>query len=276
MKKILKHCLILGLLASLFAACEKDEHQIYYEGGTSPVLTSTVITPDLPLSYANRDNEAIGLSWTNPNYKFTTGISSQDVNYQVEIDTAGAEFKSPKKQSVAISKDLNKSFTVSEFNGFLLNQLRFNTANNQNIEIRVKSYLGGSSIPLYSNVLQYVVKPYAIPPVVAPPTTGKLYLVGDATAGGWDNPVPAPQEFTQIDSLNYEITVDLVGGKEYLFLPLNGNWDHKFACKDKTKQSADGGDFGYDFNDNFPGPAAGGNYKIKVDFQRGKYTVTRL
>jgi hypothetical protein len=110
-----------GLVAYLFAACDKDEHQIFYEGGTNPVLTSTVTTPDLPLSYANRDNEAIGLSWTNPNYKFTTGISSQDVNYQVEIDTAGAEFTSPSKQSVAISKDLSKSFIVSEFNGFLLN-----------------------------------------------------------------------------------------------------------------------------------------------------------
>ncbi len=35
-----------------------------------------------------------------------------------------------------------------------------------------------------------------------------------------------------------------------------------------------GGDFKFDAKDNFPGPAASGTYKIVVDFQRGKFTVT--
>jgi hypothetical protein len=35
----------------------------------------------IPLSFANQGQEAIKLSWTNPDYTFTTGLSSQDVSY---------------------------------------------------------------------------------------------------------------------------------------------------------------------------------------------------
>jgi hypothetical protein len=126
-------------------------------------------------------------------------------------------------------------------------------------------------------VLKLVATPYAIPPKVALPTGGVLFLVGSATAGGWNNPVPVPsQKFTQVSSTLYELTVPLIGGQEYLFLPTNGDWSHKYAVTDKTVAGlADGGDFGYDKNDNFPGPLASGTYKISVDFQRGKFTVTK-
>lgn len=281
MKKIVKQLFFLSMLVALFASCKKDENKIYYEGGTEPVLSGSITGGTLPLSYANRDQQAITLTWTNPNYQFTTGISSQDVSYQIEIDTTGANFTSSKKQVIAVSKDLSRSFIVSELNGYLLNQLQLDTSVAHNIEMRVKSTLVNGSVVLYSNVLKYVVVPYPIPPVVAAPTTGHLYIVGNATPGGdatgWNNPVPLPsQEFTKIDALHFEITISLIGGKQYLFIPLNGDWGHKFACKKTADQSADGGEFGYDYSDNFPGPVAGGNYKISVDFQRGKYTVTKL
>ena len=265
------------MLVAVVASCKKDEKKVYFEGGTNPVLSASITSATLPLSFAAKDNEALKLTWTNPNYQFNTGISSQDVSYQIEIDTTGANFTSPKRQTIAVSKELSKTFIVSEFNGYLLNQLQLDTSVPHKIELRVKSFLANQSAIQYSNVLKYTVVPYPIPPVVNPPVTGRLFLVGDATQGGWNNPVPTPaQEFTKKDALHFEITVALNGGKEYLFLPLNGDWGHKFACKKKADQSATGGDFGYDFGDNFPGPAASGNYKIEVDFQRGKYTVTKL
>ncbi len=277
MKKILKQLFALSLLVAFIASCKKDEHKVYLEGGTNPVLTPSVTSANLPLSFLNKDNEALKLTWTNPNYQFNTGISSQDVSYQIEIDTTGANFTSPKRQTIAVSKELTRTFVVSEFNGYLLNQLQLDTSVSHNIELRVKSFLTNQSAVLYSNVIKYKVVPYPIPPVVAPPSTGKLFLVGDATNGGWNNPVPTPaQEFTKKDALHFELTVALIGGKEYLFLPLNGDWGHKYACKKKADQSPTGGDFGYDFGDNFPGPTASGNYKIEVDFQRGKYAVTKM
>ena len=277
MKKIIKKLSFFSLLLVLFASCKKDENKAYFEGGTSPVLSTSITSDSLPLSYATKNNAGLNLSWTNPSYSFNTGVSSQDVSYQVEIDTTGANFTSAGKQTISVNKDLNRSFLVSEFNGYLLNQLQLAPSVSHNIEIRVKSFLINNSAVLYSNVVKYKAVPYSIPPVVAAPSTGKLFLVGDATGGGWNNPVPLPtQEFTKIDPLHFEITVPLTGGKQYLFLPLNGDWGHKFACKKTVDQAAGGGDFGFDFSDNFPAPPASGNYKISVDFQRGKYTVTKL
>jgi hypothetical protein len=273
MKKFFKIIGISSLLVFTILSCKKDEHRIYLEAGTAPVLSSSV-QDNIPLSNANKDNEAIKLSWTNPEYEFTTGVSSQDVFYQVEIDTAGSGFTSPKRQTVSVNKDLSISFTQGQLNDYLLNQLQLTPENVHNIEIRVTSFLTNSAVPLISNVLKFTATPYTIPPKVNPPSTGHLYLVGDATDGGWNNPVPVPtQEFTKIDDLHFEITVFLTGGKQYLFLPLNGDWGHKYACKKTADQSPDGGDFGFDFSDNFPGPLISDSYKITVDFQRGKYTV---
>jgi hypothetical protein len=118
--------------------------------------------------------------------------------------------------------------------------------------------------------------PYKVPPKVAPPSSKTLFLVGSATAGGWGNPVPAPaQEFKMIDSVTYEGSFYLNGGGEYLMLPVNGSWDHKYSVAKNTVAGLNaGGDFGADLSDNFPGPAKTGRYKIRVDFQSGKFTVT--
>ncbi len=277
MKSLFKILILSSLIASALWSCSKDEKKDYFEGGTAPVLTASV-TDNLPLDYAKKDEPAFQLSWTNPDYKFTTGVSSQDVNYLIEIDTAGANFTNPARQTVAISKELSKTFNQGEFNDYLLNQLVLKPGMSHNLEIRVKSTLGSTgAVPLMSNVLPFAVTPYAIPPKVPPPASGQLFIVGSATAGDWNNPVPVPtQQFTQISPTLYEITVALKGGQEYLFLPLNGDWGHKYAVKDNTVSGlADGGDFGYDFSKNFPGPAADGTYKISADFQRGKFTVTK-
>lgn len=277
MKNLIKLLLGFSFIAVVLASCKKDENKDYYLGGTNPVLSGSSTT--IALSYANAANNAITLSWTNPGYMFTTGISSQNVNYILEIDTTGSNFTNPNKQSVSISKDLSYSILQSTLNDYLLNQLQLAVSVPHNIEMRVKSTMVNGTAVLISNVLKFTVTPYAIPPKVNPPASGHLYLVGSATAGGWNNPVPVPtQEFTKISTMVYEITVPLIGGNEYLFLPVNGDWSHKYACKNNPAGTTvnTGGDFGYDFNDNFPGPTASGNYKIQVDFQRGKFTVTKL
>ena len=103
-------------------------------------------------------------------------------------------------------------------------------------------------------------------------------MVGSATAGGWGNPVPTPaQQFTRIDSVTYQGTFFLNGGNEYLLLPVNGDWSHKFSVADKTVSGLNaGGTFGADFNDNIPGPAKSGMYTVLVDFQHGTFKVTAV
>lgn len=276
MKSIVKLISLSLMLATCLWSCTKDENREYILSGTNPVLTASNTT--LPLTFVNASNEAIKLSWTNPNYKFSTGISSQDVSYLIEIDTTGANFTNPSKQSVSVSQDLSISISVATFNDYLLNQLQLVPGMAHNLDVRVTASMAGSTVPLVSNTVKLVATPYAIPPKVAVPVTGKLYLVGSATPGGWNNPVPVPsQEFTQVSATLYEITVPLIGGQEYLLLPLNGDWGSKFAVKDKNVAGLNGGgDFAFNANDNFPGPTVSGTYKISVDFQRGKFVVTKL
>ena len=104
-----------------------------------------------------------------------------------------------------------------------------------------------------------------------------LFIVGDATPGGWNNPVPVPsQQFTQVNSTQFELALSLTGGKQYLFLPVNGDWSHKFAVPDNTIPSLKaGGTFAYDASSNLPGPDASGNYKFVVRFIDNSYTVTK-
>lgn len=275
--KNLDKLIVILLLPFIMWSCKKDENKIYLLGGTPPVLIST-ITGSIPLAFLHQADQAITLKWTNPEYHFTTGISSQDVTYLVEIDTTGSNFTNPNRQSIAVSKELSITLTQSQLNDYLLNQLQLSTTASHNIEFRVTSSLSNHQAVMYSNVLKFTTQPYVIPPKVEPPALGHLYIVGSATPGDWGNPVPVPsQEFTKISNTLYEITIPMIGGKEYLFLPLNGDWGHKYSVpNNKLPGLSEGGDFKKDASDNFPGPTANGTYKIQVDFKRGKYSVTKL
>ena len=264
------------LVAVTFFACQKADNKISYQGGTPPVLTANQTT--IPLTYLTRANAAVTLAWTNPNYMFTTGLSSQDVFYQIEIDTTGSNFTNPSRKILQVSKDLSITLSQNDINDYMLNSLGLAVSVNHNIEARVISTLINNSVPLTSNTVKFSAIPFTTPPKVDTPVGGSLFLVGDATPGGWNNPVPVlTQKFTKITPTIYEISIGLTGGKEYLILPVNGSWSHKYAVQDKTIPGLNnGGDFKLDANDNFPGPTLSGNYLIHVDFQRGKFTVTKL
>jgi len=281
MKNIFKFTFLSLLLSTLIWSCSKDENKIYFEGGTAPVLTANKTA--IALSFDNASNEAVAFSWTNPNYQFTTGISSQNVSYVLEIDTTGANFTNPNKKEIAISQDLNLSISVGDFNDYLLNQLILVPTKFHNLDVRIKSTLTNSSVPLYSNILKYTVTPYSIPPKVIPPGTspdyldGQLWIVGNAVASGWSNPLPVPydvsQKFTRVSATLYTLTVPLIGGSTgYKLIQTQGNWDTQYHALDGTIFT--GGDFEMKNSDpQFPGPGASGTYKITIDFQRGKYTV---
>ncbi|CAF4739582.1 unnamed protein product, partial [Rotaria sp. Silwood1] len=212
--------LIILLLITIAQGCKKDENLNYFEGGTASVLSSTLANNSvLPLSDATKDDVLFDLSWTNPNYKFTTGISSQNVQYSIEIDSAGKNFNSI----------------------------------------------------MYSNVLTYTATAYPLPPKIAVPASGQLFLVGDASPGGWSNPVPVPsQQFTQTSPTTFELTTPIIGGNSYLLLPINGSWGDKYGglgANNTNNPEAD--DFKRGGGD-LKAPAVSGNYKIVVDFQAAK------
>ncbi len=258
----------------ILVSCKKDEHKIYYEGGTAPVLTSSVTGP-LVLLQPNANNTAIRLSWTNPNYRFTTGISSQDVNYVLQVDTSGKNFSSSKLQEVSIAKNLDVTYTAKDFNG-IFTKMDLKEDVQHEVEMRIKATLGGGAVPLYSNVIKMKVTPYLDVAVPIPPT-GDLYITGNAMASDWTNNPPATQKFTKLSNTEYTITVPFTSGKHYKFLSTPGQWQPQYGGKE-----ANGGDLGFNMGlpgqsdpDAIPTPSEAGNYKITVNFKLGRYTVVK-
>ncbi|MBS1748134.1 MAG: SusE domain-containing protein [Bacteroidetes bacterium] len=267
MRHILRISLIITSVALLFAACKKTESLPNYPTGTAPVLSADANS--FAPAPSDSDNVALTFSWTNPQY----ATDSSTVKYILQVDSSGKDFSNA--QSRIVTGALSSSFTAKEFNNMLLS-LGFSFGITYSVDVRLISSYANNNDQKVSNVVTLQVTPYVVPAKVLPPQSGTLFLVGSASAGGWGNPVPLPaQQFTRIDSLTYQGTFYLKGGNEYLMLPVNGDWSNKYSVADKTVAGLNtGGDFGYDLNDNFPGPVASGIYTIWVDFQHGVFTVT--
>lgn len=271
MKYIFKLMLFSTVLSAMLLSCKKDENKALYNGGTPPVLTASS-TSALVLVIANKDNPVVSFSWTNPNYQFNTGTSSQNVTYTLQVDTTGSNFTNQKMGEKSVSKDLSIAFTVKDLNTVLLGMgLAENISHN--IEIRVKSNLTNSSVPLFSNVIKITVTPYLD---VVYPVPAKLYITGSATPASWmggGDPELVSQKFTQVSSSKFEITIALSANNSYLFVPVYGDWGNKYGFTNANNTNNVNGD---DFKPNggdMKAPAVSGTYKVTVDFKTGKWSV---
>ncbi len=269
MKSILK-IITFACLAIAFAACNKVDDLPFYSNGKAPVLSSSA-TSIAPLT-ADSNKVAVTFSWTWPEY----ATDSSNQKFIIEIDSSGRNFS--KKATFEVKGTMSKALLAKEINTVLLG---FGFAYNKpyNVDVRLTSSYTNNNEQYRSNVLKIPMTAYVVPPKVVPPASKKLFLVGSATAGGWGNPVPAPaQQFKLIDSVTYEGTFYLNGGGQYVMLPVNGNWDHKYNVANSSVVGLlNGGNFGLDLgNDNIPGPANTGMYKIRVDFQAGVFAVTKV
>lgn len=212
----------------------------------------------LVLLVSNASNTAVSFNWNASNFGANT------ILYALQLDTAGGNFVTPQVKQLGTA--YTTGFTVNDLNTMAI-AAGVIGGSTKNVQFRVVSYLGAYNKPLvYSNTV-------TISTTTFTPVPSALYIVGDATPGGWNNPVPLPsQQFSRINAVSYGIVVNLTAGKSYLFLPLNGNWDHKYGGTSATGGNllADGAVPG----SNTPAPATTGMYQIVVNFQTGTYTVT--
>lgn len=273
MKTIFRLNTLLFFALLLLNGCKKDETKIYYTGGTAPVLSAD--ETNLVLTNDKAAETAVTFSWTNPEYSFNTGVSSEDVTYILQVDTAGADFSSPLMQEVSISKDLSKAFTAKDLNT-VLTKLNLQEDIAHTVEFKVKSMLVNNSVPLYSNVITITITPYLDVAVPIPPT-GELYITGDGTPSGWTNTPPEMQLCDKISNTEYSIVMNFTPGFYYKFLSNQNQWQPQYGGKTAT-----GGDIGYNFGlpgqkdpDAIPTPAEAGTYTVDLNFKTGKYTVTK-
>lgn len=263
MKNIFKLFIAASTVIFSFTACNKVDDLPVYGTGETVQLSSSVNS--IAAAPADSSNTVVSFSWTDPKYAQDSSL----YKFVVEIDSAGRNFS--KEFTKTVTGKFSTSMTAKELNVILLNWgFAFNTQ--YTVDVRVTSSYGNNNEQYKSNTIQLQVTPYKVPPKIVPPA--HLYIVGSATAGSWNNPVPVPtQELALVDETTFMGVFDLSGGNQYLLLPVNGDWSHKYSLVDASTP-AEGGDFAYDAPNNFNGPASGGTYLIVVDFQHGTFTLT--
>lgn len=224
-----------------------------------PITISASSSSAMTLLVTNASSNAVSFNWNATNY------GSNTINYALQMDVAGGTFATP--QVIKYGTSLTSAITVNDLNTIAI-AAGIIGGTTKTMQFRIVSYLGTTyATPMViSNVL-------SIPITTFTPVPPALYIVGDATDGGWNNPVPLPsQQFSRIDAVSYGIVVNLTAGKSYLFLPTNGDWSRKYGGASATGGSllADGAVPG----SNTPAPAVSGKYQIVVNFQTGSYTVS--
>ncbi len=262
---------ILSLVAALsigFAGCDKDKYDTlaFSNNGVAPTLSADVST--IAPAPADSSNVAVTYSWTDAKY----ATDSAHKKYIVEIDTANGSFVNAARKTVY---GLNSvSFTAKELNNILLGYgFAFGVA--KDMIIRVTSSYANNNEQYRSNVLTAKMTAYKVPPKIPLPASGKLFIVGGATPGGWSNPVPTPsQEMTQLDETTFAAILDLTGGQSYLFLPVNGDWSAKYGFDGSNNANNTSGDNMKAEGGDMLAPATSGKYLIIANFQTGKFSVT--
>jgi hypothetical protein len=252
----LKVILFVFLYISLvIIACKKIESKVVFQGGTSPVLESREF--NVNLDDTQLDAIALNLKWTNPNYRFNSGISSQNVTYKIQIDTLGGNFKTGNNiGEIQYINELSTAITVFDLNKAIGNiKVQTDPRKEYTFIARLICFLkNAENSPengtLISNVIQFKATPFPPPTKVPVPKNGTLWLTGSALLGGWD-------------------------GGGYKLLQDKGNWGSQYHMLDGG--TWEGGKFEKkDADPAFPGPPDPGLYKVKVDFQEGEFQVIKL
>lgn len=267
MRKIFNLLLLVTGVTVFLASCDKINDLPLYGSGNAIVLSAS--SASVAPAPADSNNTSLTLSWTSAKH----ATDSSKVKYTIELDTTGKNFANA-TQRIVIGT-LSSGFIAKELNSILLARgYAFNVP--VDLDVRVISSYGNNNERIFSNTLKIRVTPYKIPPKIPLPASGKLFIVGGATVGGWNNPVPVPsQELARLDETTWGGIFQLTGGQFYLLLPVNGDWASKYAVPNNTAPGVSGGgDFIANAGQDIPAPAASGLHKITIDFQTGKFTVT--
>ncbi|MCK8524061.1 SusE domain-containing protein [Aquimarina sp. D1M17] len=259
MKKI--SILMFAFIALLcFNACVEDEEPTFVvqnEQSEGPLVVSA--SSNVTLTKDTADNLGFTLVWEDAGYNVNTPIS-----YSIEAAAAGTDFASPTE--VAVTTDRFYSWTIGELNGLALT-LELEPDNEASMELRVVSSLGtNGGAAIVSNSIALTVTPYS---TVVPQKD--LFLVGSATAPGWNNGDQAgqhPNTALVRDPNNenlFKFTGWFLGGGDNAFklLETPGFWQPQWGDDGGSITSSDilGGDPGV------LSVAADGYYEITVDIE---------
>jgi hypothetical protein len=248
MKNIFKQSAIAMLFMTVVSCVPTEDKDLtVMTPGETPELLAPVDGSSFVLDKTKPDNAATTLVWDYAKYDGSQTV----VSYEVEMAKGGTEFK-----AVNVFVKTTERFaalTVAQLNQAALDS-GFKPNAVSDAEIRVKSIVGVSGIPQYSNVIKIKVTPF--------PAWDDWGIIGSATPGGWDN--------------DTDLAYDL-GTKKYSYDGALKAGEYKFR-KDNA-WSVNRGDNGADGTMEQNGDnmkiAVDGNYLITVDFKTDKYEIVK-
>ncbi|WP_347218702.1 SusF/SusE family outer membrane protein [Chryseobacterium sp.] len=254
MKHIFK-IFTIAILGILVASCKDEDQAILNETAQSKISSdkTTVI-----LDKTNLDATAVSFTWAKSTFDLAVVAAPK-----IEIALKGDNFKTGKSLDVVTSP---YSMTNKELNTLLLSIGAIPNEANQ-IEVRLRTVVGTTSF--YSSVITLAVTPYILGPIY---NYTDLYLIGDATAGGWDNSATNAKLYPLQKSATagvYSYTgYFAAGGLKFIQTP--GSWDTQYGLGASAGTLLAGG------GSSNISIATAGYYKLTVDVNALKYTLTSI
>ncbi len=187
----------LLILSLAFQSCKKELDVPHGTVTTAPKLTASADT--LVLAQKDSSSTAVTIGWSAAGVKGSAG----KVVYILQFDKKGNNFSSP--INIKLSADTTKMvYTVRQLNT-LLESYPINTP--IAFEVRVVTATSDGAItPILSNVINLTVTTFADVPY------SKLWLMGDATPGGWGLSTLTPMVQSSADPFIFSYTGNLVAG----------------------------------------------------------------
>lgn len=257
---IFKHS-ILAVTATLgLVSCE--DRELVTIGDESAPIVMDLSAQNLILNSNAPASPALTVRWENAAYTVPV-----ETKYEVQISGTESFADFHNLRSTAQSQNY-ASFTTQELNEGV-KEINFVPYVSQKLFLRIASFVGSGDMKQYSNVTNVMVTPYLASPTYA---YTDLYLVGDATAGAWDNAATNTSMYPLMktsESSKYTYTGFFKTGG-FKLVRDKGQWDPQWGLGASAGVlSQDGG------SGNIP-VATDGFYKLTVDTSALTYTFVAI
>lgn len=244
--------MLIGIIS-----CEEREELVVESNGSAMVMDLS--TDKLILNENFPANPALTVTWKQATYSVPVEIKySLEVSSTESFETAYALTSTLESQNYAsfTNKEINEAAKKIGLLPYVAKKMFF----------RVKSYIGSTnSLQQTSGVTSILLTPYAASPTYE---FTDLYLIGDATAGGWDNALTNMNLLPLLKTGNskvYEFTGFFKTGG-FKIIKDKGSWDAQYGSGGSGVLSMDGGSGNISI-------AQDGYYKLSINTAALTYTL---
>lgn len=259
---IYKLCFALLMLIGITSCADREELLVEPNGSAIVMDLSKenlVLDQNFPL------NPALNITWQPSTYSVPV-----EVKYSVEISSTQS-FSKPYVLTTTVESQTYAAFSNKEMNE-AAKKIGLMPYETQKMYFRVTSYIGtNTSLSQVSQITSLNITPYAASPTYE---YADLFLIGDATAGGWDNAATNsnllpllktsdPTKYTFTGFFKAAVAPAVAGFK---IVKVKGSWDAQFGLGSSAGQlSTDGG------SGNIP-VLVDGYYKLTINTATLTYT----